>query len=56
MVPRNGAARPAHLDVTDAMEERAAARSVSLTVVPAGGAAGTGRAALSEDPFAEVQV
>jgi hypothetical protein len=47
MVPRNGTARPL-VNVTDAMDDRAAARSVSLPVM-----AGE---AVSNDPFAEVEV
>jgi hypothetical protein len=45
MVPRNGAQRPL-VNVTDAMDEKPRARTVSLTVA---GAATT-------DPFAEVEV
>ena len=43
MVPRNGEVRPL-VNITDAMDERPRARSVSLTVAPAA------------DPFAEVEV
>ena len=55
MVPRNGA-RSAYVNVTDAMEERPAARSVSLTVVSAEGTVVNRAPALADDPFAEVQV
>jgi len=47
MVPRSGVT-PSHINVIDAMEEKAAPRSVSLTVVPASERA--------NDPFAEVEV
>jgi Fe-S-cluster-containing dehydrogenase component len=52
MLPRHGAART-HVNVTDAMDDRPAARSVSLNVVPAAGQSG---AAQIDDPFAEVQI
>jgi Fe-S-cluster-containing dehydrogenase component len=55
MVPRNGAA-PAHIDVLDAMNDRPAARSVSLTVSSADQATASSQAAMSDDPFAEVQI
>jgi Fe-S-cluster-containing dehydrogenase component len=54
MVARSGATTSL-VNITDAMDERPAPRSVSLTVVPAteqsGGGSGGG-----SDPFAEVQV
>jgi Fe-S-cluster-containing dehydrogenase component len=55
MVPRNGA-RAAYVNVTDAMEERPAARTVSLRVIPAEENAGHRAPAATDDPFAEVQV
>jgi Fe-S-cluster-containing dehydrogenase component len=55
MVPRNGAT-PLHVNVTDAMDERAAARSVSLMVIPATQRPPPSGPVLADDPFAEVQV
>ena len=55
MVPRNGAP-PSHINVMDAMEEKAAARSVSLTVMGATHRTEHPQPALTDDPFVEVQV
>ena len=55
MVPRNGA-HPLHINVMDAMEEKAAARTVSLAVMPANERSKHPGPAPDEDPFAEVQV
>ena len=55
MVPRNGA-RAAYVNVTDAMEERPAARTVSLMVTAADESAAQRAPAAADDPFAEVQV
>ena len=55
MVPRGAASVPApYLDVTAAMEDRAAPRYVSLKVLPDTEAAAV--AATMDDPFAEVEV
>jgi len=56
MVPRSGTT-PSLVNVTDAMEEKAAARNVSLTVMPATTeSAPHPGPALADDPFAEVRV
>jgi len=55
MVPRRGAT-PSLVNVTDAMEERAAARNISLTVMPATESRSHPNLGLADDPFAEVQV
>ena len=55
MVPR-GVTTRTHVNVTDAMEEKAAARSVALTVIPAAEPAAQAEAAPADDPFAEVEV
>jgi hypothetical protein len=55
MVPRRGATRSL-VNVTDAMEEKAAARNVSLTVMPATEHAPRPGPAPADDPFAEVEV
>ena len=58
MVPRGAAGAPApHLDVTAAMDDRAAPRFVSLKVLAdAPAATHARRAATTDDPFAEVEV
>ena len=55
MVPRNGAARSL-VNVTDAMDEKATARTVSLTVMSTTESNSNVSAAASLDPFAEVEV
>jgi len=55
MVPRRGTTQSL-VNVTDAMEEKAAARNVSLTVMPATNDSPHPGPALADDPFAEVQV
>src|SRR5436190_10630926 len=51
MVPRNGV-RPPHINVLDAMEEKPAARSVSLSVMAPAHTGTIGAAACADDPFA----
>jgi Fe-S-cluster-containing dehydrogenase component len=55
MVPRNGAARSL-VNVTDAMEEKARARTVSLTVAGTDESSLRASVAMANDPFAEVEV
>ena len=55
MVPKSGAVR-AHIDVLDAMEERTAARSISLTVMGADQTNASEDPAFVDDPFAGVEV
>jgi Fe-S-cluster-containing dehydrogenase component len=55
MVPRNGAARTL-VNVTDAMDEKAQARTVSLTVAGTNDSAPHTSLATALDPFAEVEV
>jgi Fe-S-cluster-containing dehydrogenase component len=55
MVPKNGAPRPL-LNITDAMLDQPAARSISLTVAPAAGETRPATAPAENDPFAEVEV
>jgi Fe-S-cluster-containing dehydrogenase component len=55
MVPRSGVG-PMLVNVTDAMDERATPRTVSLTVASTNKAAKHGSDAAVSDPFAEVEV
>jgi len=55
MVPKNGAPR-ANIDVLDAMEEKTAARSISLAVMGADQSEKQSSPAIGDDPFAEVEV
>jgi hypothetical protein len=55
MVPKHGAAR-SYIDVLDAMEDKAAARSISLTVMGEDRLDTNAGAPPTDDPFAEVEV
>jgi len=55
MVPRNGVA-VTHINVLDAMDEKPAARTVSLNVMGENGRDNRPASATADDPFAEVQV
>ncbi len=55
MVPRNGATPAAHIDVLDAMNEKPAARSVSLAVSGDESPAASDVAGV-DDPFSEVEI
>ena len=58
MVPRNGAATTPIVNVTDAMDEKARPRTVSLTVAPAaaGSPSPATAPAATDDPYAGVEV
>jgi hypothetical protein len=55
MVPRNGAG-PMLVNVTDAMDERATPRTVSLMVAPTNESTKRASTSAALDPFAEVEV